>query len=152
MMAAKPAIADPLGGLFAEADEVQAGLAQLEHSPPLWGGRLEWLELVARLRAFEVPWGARARLAGWSLLTLYGICREAPRARIGRLGAGFLVALRGHQVVAVDQVGMLLVSRTAARLRLLRGKPDEGTVLAWEVMPPGMRSRNLRAARAGPGR
>jgi hypothetical protein len=52
-MATKNAIADPLGEFFAESDEVTAGLTQLERGPPPWGDRVEGLELVARLRAFE---------------------------------------------------------------------------------------------------
>jgi hypothetical protein len=57
------------------------------------------------------------------------------------MGAAFLVAARGHQVVDVDRMGMVLVSRTAARLRILRGKPEANVVLAWTLCrtpaPPG---------------
>jgi hypothetical protein len=104
-MSSRPATTDLLGDLFAESDEVAAGLAKLERSPPLWGNADEWRDLVARLRQFEIPWGGRARLAGWTLLQLYGLDPIAPRARVGRMGAAFLVALRGHQVVDVDRKG-----------------------------------------------
>jgi hypothetical protein len=137
-MATKNAIFDPLGDLFAESDQVAAGLGLLEQSPPLWGDSAEWRQLVARLRAFEQPWGARARLAGWSPLQLYGLEPVAPRARVGRMGAAFLVALRGHQVVEVGAEAITVVTRTAARLRLYRGEADPGAVLAWEL------SRNER--------
>jgi len=126
-------LVDPLGELFADSDAVHAGLAQLERGPPLWGDRAEWLELVARLRAFEQPWGARARLSGWTPLQLYGLDPVAPRARVGRIGAAFLVALRGHQVVDVDHRAITMVARTSARLRVHRGEVDPGAVLAWEI-------------------
>jgi hypothetical protein len=43
------------------------------------------------------------------------------------------VALRGHQVIDVDHIGMMLVTRTAAHLRIMRGRPDPEAVLAWEL-------------------
>ncbi len=122
---------DPFADIFAPADEVAAGMAQLEQSPPLWGTLAEWHALVARLKAFEQPWGGRARLAGWQPLELYGLHPIAPRTRLSAMGAAFIVALRAHQVVDVDHVGLMLVSRTAARLRILRGRPDTEAVLAW---------------------
>jgi hypothetical protein len=39
----------------------------------------------------------------------------------------------------------LLVTRTSARLRILRGKPDADAVLAWELcrgLPDGIRFRD----------
>jgi hypothetical protein len=134
-MATKNAIADPLSDLFEEADGISAGLAQLEQSPPLWGDSAEWRQLVARLRVFEQPWGARARLAGWTPLQLYGLDPVAPRARVGRMGAAFLVALRGHQVVEVDHGAITMVARTSARLKVYRGDDDPNVVLAWELSP-----------------
>jgi hypothetical protein len=124
---------DPLEAIFGTADEVTAGLAQLEQGPPLWGDPAEWVELVARLRAFETPHGARARLAGWTLAQLYGLDPVAPRARLQRMGAAFLVCLRGHQVVGVDAKAITMVARTAARLRVRRGEVDPEVVLAWEL-------------------
>jgi hypothetical protein len=44
-----------------------------------------------------------------------------------------LMSCLGHQVVDVDHIGMLLVTRTAARLRILCGRPDPEAVLAWAV-------------------
>jgi hypothetical protein len=49
------------------------------------------------------------------------------------MGAGFIVVLRGLHVVDIDHVGMLLISGTAARLRILRGKVDPDAVLAWKL-------------------
>jgi hypothetical protein len=49
------------------------------------------------------------------------------------MGAAFLVALRGHQVVEVGAEAITVVTRTAARLRIFRGEPDQGAVLAWEI-------------------
>jgi hypothetical protein len=63
---------------------------------------------------------------------LYGLDPVAPRARVGRMGAAFLVALRGHQVIDVSAEAITVVTRTSARLRIFRGKPDPGAVLAWE--------------------
>jgi hypothetical protein len=108
-------------------------LAQLERGPPLWGDPVEWLELVTRLCAFEQPWGARARLAGWTLTQLYGLDPIAPRARVGRMGAAFLVGLRGDQVVELDHRAIKMVTRTSARLRVYRGEVDDGAVLAWTL-------------------
>jgi hypothetical protein len=56
MMAAKPAIADPLGELFAESDEVAAGLAHLERGPPLWGRRAPPCLRTAMGRPREARW------------------------------------------------------------------------------------------------
>ena len=39
------------------------------------------------------------------------------------LGAAFLVALRGHQVVEVDPKAITMVARTAARLKVYRCEP-----------------------------
>jgi hypothetical protein len=108
-----------------------AGLAQLEHSPRLWGDHLEWLELVAALRAFEERRGGLARSAGWSLVQLYGLDPDAPRARLSRMGGAFLSLLRAHQVIEVDAERVRVVTRTAARLSVYR--PEDGGVLAWEL-------------------
>lgn len=107
-----------------------AGLAQLEHGP-LWGDRLEWTELVAALRAFEERWGDLARSAGWSLVQLYGLDPDAPRARLSRMGGAFLASLRAHQVIDVDSERIRVVTRTSARLSVYR--PEDGAVLAWEL-------------------
>jgi hypothetical protein len=69
-------------------------------------------------------------------MTLYGLDPIAPRARVGRIGAAFLVALRGHQVVEVDHRAITVVTRTSARLRVYRGEVDTGAVLAWEFCRP----------------
>jgi hypothetical protein len=70
---------------------------------------------------------------GWSLLRLCGLDPCLPRARIGRMGAAFLVVLRGHQVVEVDRRAILMVARTGAWLRVYRGEPDPEVVLAWDL-------------------
>jgi hypothetical protein len=132
-MSNRPAIADPLGELFADSDEVAAGLNQLEQGPPLWGAAAAWRELVCRLRAFEVPWGGHARLAGWNVIELYGLHPRAPSTRLDAMSAGWVIARAGHQVLSVDHVGVLLVARTAARLRILRGKSGAEAVLAWKI-------------------
>jgi hypothetical protein len=115
-------------------DPVAAGLGLLAQSPPLWGDRLEWAELVASLRTFEDRWGSAARSATWSLLALYGLCPHAPRARLSRMGGAWVACLRGHRVVDVDATAISLVTRTAARLRIFRGEPDQGAVLAWALV------------------
>jgi transposase len=70
-------LVDPLGELFAESDAVHAGLAQLEHGAPLWGGPAERRELVARLRAFEMPF---RRSCEACRLVIARIVRFAPGA------------------------------------------------------------------------
>ena len=90
-----------------------------------------------RLRRFEIPWGGRARLAGWSTLELYGLHPAAPAARLSAMGAAWLIARTGHTVLEIDHVGVLLVARTSSRLRILRGKPDPDAVLAWEISSRG---------------
>jgi hypothetical protein len=132
-MVATSARIDLLESIFGPADEIAAGLAQLEHSPPLWGDRLEWMELVAGLRAFEERFGGRARIAGWAQVQLYGLDPVAPRARVGRMGAAFLVALRGHQVVEVGAEAITVVTRTSSRLRVYRGEVDDAAMLAWDL-------------------
>jgi hypothetical protein len=108
-----------------------AGLAQLERCPPLWGSKLDWVELVAAVRAFERRFGADAEAAGWSLLQLYGLDPVAPYSRVGRMGAAFLASLRSHRVIRVDTHLIRVVTRTAARLSIYR--PENGAVLAWEL-------------------
>jgi hypothetical protein len=49
------------------------------------------------------------------------------------MGAAFLVALRGRQVVDVDQRAITMVARTSARLRVYRTEPHPDVVLAWEM-------------------
>jgi hypothetical protein len=49
------------------------------------------------------------------------------------MGAAFLVALRGHQVISVDHRAIEMVARTSARLRVYRGDPDSGAALAWTL-------------------
>jgi hypothetical protein len=72
-----PAIAGPV------PDVVLAGFATLAGGPPLWGARMEWCELVEALRSFESRWGGVARLAGWSLIALYGLDPVAPLIFLG---------------------------------------------------------------------
>jgi hypothetical protein len=117
-------------------DSVLRGLADLAASAPLWGEHPEWIELLTNVQAFAARWHSSATAAGWSLPQLYGLDPVAPRARVGRMGAAFLVALRGHQVVEVDRHAITMVSRTAARLRLFRGEADPGVVLAWKLCCP----------------
>jgi hypothetical protein len=130
---AKPATADLFEQIFAPADEVAAGLALLAQSPPLWGDRLEWTELIVGLRAFEERWGAIARSASWTLPLLYGLDPHTPRARVGRMGAAWLASLRAHRVIAVDDKAVTMVTRTSSRLRIFRGDGDQGAVVAWEI-------------------
>jgi len=114
-------------------DDVLAGLAKLATSPPIWGSEAEWLELTAGLQAFSVRWFRPAAAAGWSVVDLFGLCPVAPRARLSRMGAAFLACLRGHHVVEVDHRAITMVTRTSSRLRVFRGEPDAGVVLAWEL-------------------
>jgi hypothetical protein len=100
----------PVAGVDAD---VLAGLARLEDGAPLWGDRLEWIELVTALRGFEEQWGGVARPAGWSLVALYGLDPVAPRARVQRMGAAFLASLRAHRVIAVDANAITVVTRTS---------------------------------------
>jgi hypothetical protein len=52
------------------------------------------------------------------------------------MGAAFLVALRGHQVVEVDHRAITMVARTSSRLRVFRSEPDPDVVVAWELCRP----------------
>jgi hypothetical protein len=135
-MAAKAAdrVADliaPTRDVFGLLPVAVAGLAQLERCPPLWGDRLGWVELVAALRSFEERYGAAANSAGWSMVDLYGLDPDAPRARLSRLGGAFLVGLRAHQVIEVDTQRIRVVTRTSARMSVYR--PEAGGVLAWSL-------------------
>jgi hypothetical protein len=44
-----------------------------------------------------------------------------------------LVALRSHHVIEVDAKAITIVARTAARLKVYRGDPGPGAVLAWTL-------------------
>jgi hypothetical protein len=72
-MSGNLARADLFAPVEGPADDVLAGLALLEDGAPLFGDRMEWIELIAALRAFEERWGAVARSAGWSPVELYGL-------------------------------------------------------------------------------
>jgi hypothetical protein len=108
-----------------------AGLAQLEQSSPLWGEHPDWMELIARLRAFQDRWGTIAEAARWTLVELWGLDPVAPRARLSRMGGGWLACLRNHQVIQVDPEAIRLVTRTSARQSIYR--PEVGGVLAWTL-------------------
>jgi hypothetical protein len=120
-----PAVADPV------PDDVLAGLALLEGGAPLWGGRLEWTELIVSLRAFASRWHRPSMSAGWTMVQLYGLDAVAPRNRLSRTGGAFLASLRAYQVIEVDAERIRVVTRTSARLSIYR--PEDGGVLAWEL-------------------
>jgi hypothetical protein len=124
----------PLAGVV--PDGVLRGLADLAASAPLWGEHQEWIELLTNVRAFAARWHSPATAAGWMLPQLYGLDPIAPRARVGRMGAAFLVSLRAHQVVEIDHQAITMVARTAARLRILRGQTNAEVVLAWDLIKP----------------
>jgi hypothetical protein len=92
------------------------------------------MELVAGLRAFEQRWGATADAAGWTLVELWGLDPDAPRARLSRMGGAFLACLRTHQVIGVDAQRISVVTRAASRLSIYR--PEGGGVLGWEICRP----------------
>jgi hypothetical protein len=136
----------PAPGLFADRDvfglpplvdaipdAVLIGLATLATSAPLWGDEHDWRALVDRLQAFAARWYCPATAAGWLDVQLFGLDPIAPRARVGRMGAAFLVGLRGHQVISVDHRAIEMVARTSARLRVYRDEPDSGAALAWTL-------------------
>jgi hypothetical protein len=62
--------------------------------------------------------------------TLYGVSPSAPRARLSAMGAGFLVSLRGHRVVAVDHHAIEMVTLTSARPKVYHVEADSDAVLA----------------------
>lgn len=134
MKAASRASQDLFDLIFAPADEVAAGLDLLARSPPPWGDREAWAELVANLRAFEERWGGIARAAGWSVVQLYGLDPDAPHARLSRMGGAWLACMPGRQVIAVDDRAITVVMRTASRLRIYRGDGDQEAVLAWTLV------------------
>jgi hypothetical protein len=104
-------------------------------APPAWPtDRLAiWPFVLDELAAFERAWGESARTAGWDELSLYGLHSRAPAANLAAMGAAFLVALSGWQVIAVGPGAIVLVSRTGSRLRIYRRPPDPAAVLAWEL-------------------
>ena len=130
-MSNRRATIDPLAEIFEPADEALAGIAQLRSSPPLWPVGFErWCDILAAVEAFERQHGPIARARGWSQTQLYGLHQRAPYARLSAMGAAWVIARTGHRVLEVDHIGMLLVTRTSARLRIVRAAP-EGAMLAW---------------------
>jgi hypothetical protein len=113
-------------------DTILAGLAKLSGGPPLWGGEIEWLELVDRMRAWSCRWYGPAAASGWSKLQLFGLDAVAPRARVQHMGGAFLACRPDCQTIAVDSAAITLVVRTASRMRIYKSDP-EGAVLAWEL-------------------
>jgi hypothetical protein len=120
---------------------VLAGLTRLADGPPLWGTRLEWCELVEAVRSFEIRWGGHSKAGGapspgppgGRLLGFGAWTLRRPRVRLSRMGAAFLVSLRGHRVIDVDANAVTMVTRTSARLRAYRAEIDADAVLAWSI-------------------
>jgi hypothetical protein len=102
--------ARPAPDLFADRDafslpalegvvpnDILAGLATLAMGPPLWGNETDWREMIDKLQAFAARWYYPAAAAGWTNVQLFGLDPVAPRVRLDRMGASFIVALRAHQ-------------------------------------------------------
>jgi hypothetical protein len=114
--------------------DVAAGLAHLAAAPPLWRvDAAHWVDLIARVTAFAWRWDAPARAAGWTTLDLYGADRRAPGARVGSLGAAFLVARSAHSVLEVGRDAITVVTRAGSRLRIFRRAPDPDCAVAWDL-------------------
>lgn len=125
---------DLFAEIFGPADEVAAGLVRLRSSPPLWPvSPDQWSDILAAVETFERNYGPTARARGWTQIGLFGLCPHSPFARLSSLGAAWLIARTGHAVTGVDHIGIALTTRTAARLRIFRGRPDPGAVLAWSL-------------------
>jgi hypothetical protein len=90
-----------------------------------------WPFVLDELAAFERAWGESARRTGWDDLSLYGLHPRAPYEDVAAMGAAFLVALSGWQVIAVGPGAIELVSRTGSRLKIYRRAPDPAAGLAW---------------------
>jgi hypothetical protein len=112
-------------------DEVLAGLATLQHLPPLWDtSSAQWCGLLSALIEFETDWGAAGRACGWDRLSLYGLSPRAPRAALWLMGAAWITVLRGDRVTAIDAQAVRVVSGASSRLSVYR-RPDRGAVLPW---------------------
>jgi hypothetical protein len=133
---------DVAGDLFAPIagdvdSDVVAGLAALMHAPPLWDtGAARWFDIVSAVRTFAQRHGGQARDCGWPALCLYGLHPRAPWVNLAACGAAWLVARAGYQVLAVGRDDILVVARSASRLRIYRAAPDPDAVLAWEIGRP----------------
>jgi hypothetical protein len=135
MMARRSTATDPFEEMFGRGDEARAGLGLLATSPSLWPVSADrWAATVAAVTAFEARWGGLARMGGWTNLAIYGLGRTAPYADLSRMGAAWLAARNDRTVIGIDAGSIMLVTRTAARLRIFRGEPNGGAVLVWELV------------------
>jgi hypothetical protein len=102
-------------------ESIHRSLLDYERKPPLWPTPPGvWHAIVADVRRLADRWHRVAVGQGWSIDQLYGLDPVAPRARLDRMGAFWLVASRRDLVLSVDRVAMTLKTRSCAILRLHR--------------------------------
>ena len=89
----------------------------------------EWRELLQDGNRFFEQWGPQAAELGWTALDLFGVHPVAPAARYDCMG--LVPIIRGHVVVALDNVKASLQGRSGASLTYLR-RPLSGAVLLWD--------------------
>ena len=116
-------------GTLAAAAQGERALTPAEER---WLSRLDAINefaahrYVAKAHAFTVEgWASQATELGWSEHALFGVCPNAPWARLDRMGAAWFGPAR---TVTADTV------TTAAGNKLRRDQQAAGAILPWEVV------------------
>jgi hypothetical protein len=105
-------------------ESVRRSLLDYERRPPPWPAPPGvWHAIVADVRQLADRWHRVAVGQGWTMDDLYGLDATAPRARLDRMGAFWLIASRRDQVICLDREAISLKTRSGAVLRLYRRLP-----------------------------
>lgn len=105
-------------------ESIHRSLLDYERKPPLWPAPPGmWHAIVRDVRRLADRWHHAAIGQGWTVDELYGLDAVAPRARLDRMGAFWLVASRQDQVTGLDRRAIALKTRSGASLRIYRGAP-----------------------------
>lgn len=78
-----------------------------------------WARLRPGANHVADEWAAKAHALGWRAEELFGLDEVAPAARWDRKGIAWLID-EGQRVVALDEGGAGIITRSGARLRFYR--------------------------------
>ncbi len=84
-----------------------------------------WARLQPGANHVANEWAAKAHALGWRAEEVFGLDDVAPAARWDRKGIAWLIDT-GQCVVALDEDGADIVTKTGARLRFYRRRRDTG--------------------------
>lgn len=100
-------------------------------APPTGVSPARWQRIIDATGRFLDRWAAEAIRCGWSDLDVFGCHPQAPDRRFDYMGLALL--LDRVEVVALDEHGVDLLTRTGARQRFRRRPMPDGTVSLWTL-------------------